>query len=67
MDWSAEQQGVVLGSFYYGYALGHVPGGVAAERRIGGKWVFGLCTAAGAVATLAVPLVASARQGTIHK
>ena len=65
MDWSAEQQGVVLGSFYYGYALSHVPGGLAAERRSGGcgKWVFGLCTAAGAVATLAVPLVAGARQG----
>ena len=65
MEWSAEQQGVVLGSFYYGYALSHVPGGVAAEWRSGGcgKWVFGLCTAAGAVATLAVPLVAGARQG----
>ena len=60
MEWSAERQGVILGSFYYGYAISHVPGGILAERY-GGKWIFGLCTGAAALVTLAVPLIAPAR------
>ena len=65
-DWSAERQGVILGSFYYGYALSHVPGGILAERY-GGKWIFGLCTGAGALVTVAVPLIARAREGRRRK
>ena len=60
MEWSAERQGVILGSFYYGYAVSHVPGGILAERY-GGKWIFGLCTGVGALATIAVPSIASQR------
>ena len=39
-DWDAETQGLILGCFFYGYALSHVPGGLLAERY-GGKWLMG--------------------------
>ncbi|XP_037042766.1 putative inorganic phosphate cotransporter [Bradysia coprophila] len=35
-DWSEELQGVILASFYIGYVITHVPGGVVASRY-GGK------------------------------
>ena len=43
--WDAETQGLILGCFFYGYALSMVPGGVLAERY-GGKWFMGMyqCT-----------------------
>ena len=31
-DWSSEVQGVVLGSFYYGYIITQIPGGYVAEK-----------------------------------
>lgn len=42
-DWSEELQGIILGSFYIGYVLMHLPGALLAEK-CGGKWVlvFGL-------------------------
>ena len=39
-DWSAEQQGIILGSYYYGYFLTLILGGYLAEKY-SGKWVFG--------------------------
>ena len=40
-DWDPETQGLILGTFFYGYAFSHVPGGVLAERY-GGKWFMGM-------------------------
>ena len=40
-EWDPETQGLILGCFYYGYALNQVPGGVLAERY-GGKWFMGM-------------------------
>lgn len=39
-DWSPYWQGIILASFYYGYIVTQVPGGLLAERY-GSKWVFG--------------------------
>ena len=58
-DWDENTQALVLGAFFYGYALTQVPGGWLAER-IGGKKLFGfgcLCTA---LLTLLTPVAARA-------
>ncbi|KAE8743199.1 hypothetical protein FOCC_FOCC011227 [Frankliniella occidentalis] len=39
-DWSSESIGLILGAFYIGYILTHVPGGMLAER-FGGKHTLG--------------------------
>lgn len=45
-DWSEELQGFILASFYIGYVITHVPGGVIASRY-GGKYtlILGMCIA----------------------
>ncbi|CAK1547114.1 unnamed protein product [Leptosia nina] len=53
-DWSEATQGLLLSSFYYGYILTHLPGGILAER-FGGKWVLGLGLLSTAVCTLITP------------
>lgn len=40
-DWDESLQGFVLGSFYIGYLIFHIPGGVLADL-LGGKWVLGI-------------------------
>lgn len=39
--WDEYSQGIILGSFFYGYVLTQIPGGRLAET-FGGKLVFGL-------------------------
>ena len=56
-DWDARLQGLVLGSFYYGYCLTQIPGGVVGER-LGGKWVFGGGLIGSALLTLTFPVAA---------
>ncbi|XP_053607833.1 putative inorganic phosphate cotransporter [Plodia interpunctella] len=54
-EWSEATQGLILGSFYYGYVLTHVPGGMLAER-FGGKWVLGLGLFSTALCTFITPM-----------
>ncbi|XP_028158438.1 putative inorganic phosphate cotransporter [Ostrinia furnacalis] len=54
-DWSEATQGLLLSSFYYGYVLTHIPGGMLAER-FGGKWVLGLGLLCTAVCTIITPI-----------
>lgn len=53
-NWSEEQQGWILSSFYIGYVLTHVPGGVIAEKY-GGKWTLSLGILSTAVFTILTP------------
>ncbi|XP_067934784.1 sialin-like [Watersipora subatra] len=56
-DWDKPTQGLILGSFFYGYLITQIPGGWLAGKY-GGKNLFGfgiLCTA---VLTLITPLTA---------
>ncbi|XP_074656227.1 sialin-like isoform X5 [Tubulanus polymorphus] len=56
-NWTPEMQGIILGSFFYGYILTQIPGGWIAEKY-GGKIPFGagvLCTS---VLTLVTPIAA---------
>lgn len=59
--WEGTVQGLILGSFFWGYAFTNIPGGRAAEY-LGGKLVFGLGIVASAFLTLVTPV--SARTST---
>lgn len=56
-EWDEATQGLVLGSFYYGYMLTQIPGGRLAEIY-GGKLVYGLGVFITAVLTLLTPIAA---------
>ncbi|XP_055847000.1 sialin-like [Episyrphus balteatus] len=56
-EWDEYTQGLVLGSFYYGYMLTQIPGGRLAEIY-GGKMVYGLGVFITAVLTLLTPIAA---------
>ncbi|XP_034671886.1 putative inorganic phosphate cotransporter isoform X2 [Drosophila subobscura] len=55
--WDEATQGLVLGSFFYGYVLTQVPGGRMAEL-IGGKLIYGYGVLVTAIFTLLTPLAA---------
>ena len=54
-DWSEELQGFILSSFYIGYIITHIPGGLLAERY-GGKWVLSLGILSTAIFTILTPV-----------
>ncbi|GFQ97416.1 hypothetical protein TNCT_257231 [Trichonephila clavata] len=62
--WSPKMQGIILGSFYYGYCISQIPGGRMAEIY-SGKWVFGLGTLTTALLTLMTPWAARIHVGLL--
>ncbi|XP_052129690.1 sialin isoform X2 [Frankliniella occidentalis] len=54
-DWSMKEQGIILGSFFFGYILTQIPGGYLAVRY-GGRMVFGLGVGFAAISSLLTPL-----------
>lgn len=60
--WTVQQQGLILSSFYWGYVLTHIPGGVIAEK-FGGKYVLGLGILSTSIFTLLTPLIVYATEG----
>lgn len=54
-DWSQELQGLILSSFYVGYILTHVPGGIL-SARVGGKYTLLLGVLVATVFTLLTPV-----------
>ncbi|EZA49274.1 Putative inorganic phosphate cotransporter [Ooceraea biroi] len=52
-DWDEQTQGIILSSFYWGYVITHLPGGMLAEK-FGGKYSLILSTA---IFTLLTPVV----------
>uniref|UniRef100_A0A8D8VYQ6 Inorganic phosphate cotransporter n=1 Tax=Cacopsylla melanoneura TaxID=428564 RepID=A0A8D8VYQ6_9HEMI len=58
-DWDQKTQGYILGSFYIGYAIMHVPGGYLAQR-FGGKQTLGIGIVITASFTILTPLAANA-------
>ncbi|XP_059049185.1 putative inorganic phosphate cotransporter [Achroia grisella] len=56
-NWTAEQQSIILGSFFYGYVLTQVPGGRIAEI-FGGKLVYGVGVLLTALFTILSPIAA---------
>lgn len=55
--WSKETQGLILGSFFWGYLITQVPGGWL-SARYGGKRVFGYAVVVGSLLTLIMPVAA---------
>ncbi|XP_054716199.1 sialin-like [Uloborus diversus] len=62
--WFVEMQSVVIGAFYYGYAVSQIPGGRLAELY-SAKWVFGLGTFIPCLLTVLTPLAARANIGVL--
>ncbi|XP_037786838.1 putative inorganic phosphate cotransporter isoform X1 [Penaeus monodon] len=58
-SWDETTQGIILGSFFWGYACTNIPGGRLAEY-FGGKRVFGLGIVLSALFTVLTPLSARA-------
>ncbi|XP_069106176.1 sialin-like isoform X1 [Argopecten irradians] len=58
-DWDEATQGLILSSFFYGYALTQIPGGFLADK-FGGKRLFGYGILITAVLSLLTPLAAEA-------
>ncbi|XP_055858837.1 sialin [Episyrphus balteatus] len=56
--WSADDQALLLGAYFYGYLITSLPGGMLAERY-GGKAVAGYSSIFSAVLTALTPLAAS--------
>lgn len=63
-DWDGEDQGIILGAFFWGYVVTQVPGGMLAER-IGGKWPFGIGMLITALFSLLTPWAARTGKGML--
>ncbi|CAG7835921.1 unnamed protein product [Allacma fusca] len=63
-DWDGKQQGIVLGSFFWGYVVTQIPGGMISER-IGGKWPFGIGMFITALFSLLTPIAARSGMGAL--
>ena len=57
-DWDEEQQGMILGSFFYTYLLFQVPLGTLVEKY-GGKWIIALCFIGAAMINAITPWAAT--------
>lgn len=55
--WDELEQGIILGSFFYGYVLTQIPGGRLAET-LGGKLIYGTGVFITAIFTLLTPMAA---------
>ncbi|XP_049808327.1 sialin-like isoform X1 [Schistocerca nitens] len=55
--WDKHMQGEILAGFYYGYTVGHIPGGVLADR-FGGKVVLLFGILVSSILTILTPLSA---------
>lgn len=60
--WEKSLQGHILGSFFYGYLVSQIPGGLLAEQ-FGGKWVLVGSLGLSTLATLLTPLAARIHVG----
>ena len=58
-QWNAQQQGLILGCFYYGYVISLLPGTFLAEKFAGAKWILAIGIFGGSVCSLLTPLIAT--------
>jgi len=56
-NWEPWKQSIILGSFFYGYIVTQIPGGILATK-FGGKSIFGLGALCTSLFTLLTPLAA---------
>ncbi|KAJ8959237.1 hypothetical protein NQ318_022500 [Aromia moschata] len=60
--WTSRQEGLILSSFYWGYVITHIPGGIIAEK-FGGKHSLGLGILCTAIFTFITPFVIHSTDG----
>ncbi|KAJ6642269.1 Vesicular glutamate transporter 1 [Pseudolycoriella hygida] len=53
-DWSVQDRGIILSSFFWGYICTQLAGGFL-SKKFGGKWVLGLGIGLTAILTLLIP------------
>ena len=53
--WNEPTQGLILGSYYWGFIITQIPGGRLAELK-GGKWVFWIAILINILCTLLTPI-----------
>ena len=56
-EWTATEQGSILGALFYGNIISQIPAGILAEL-IGGKVIFGLAILTSSIMTLLTPTLA---------
>lgn len=61
-DWDEPTQGLILSSFFYGYIVTQVPGGLLADK-FGGKHVLGFGMLGSAVFSILTPTAAKTGVG----
>lgn len=54
-EWSQEMQGIILSSFYWGYVLAHLPGGMLAHKY-GGKYILAFGIFFSGILSLLIPV-----------
>ncbi|XP_068247386.1 putative inorganic phosphate cotransporter isoform X2 [Palaemon carinicauda] len=64
MTWDETTQGLVLGSFFYGYAITQIIGGRMAELY-GTRMVYGICILVGGISAILTPVVARWHYGAL--
>ena len=57
-DWDSKTQGIILGSFFWGYMVTQIPGAFLARKFGGGKYIFGLGIALTGIFSLLTPWAA---------
>jgi MFS family permease len=56
-DWDSQEQGMILGAYFYGFMVLMLPGGFLAEKY-GGRWVLLVSTLVGSLISLIQPIAA---------
>ncbi|XP_046628021.1 putative inorganic phosphate cotransporter [Neodiprion virginianus] len=62
-DWDEYTQGIILSSFFWGYIITQIPGGILADK-FGGKYTLGIGILATAIFTMLTPSVVEAFDAT---
>ncbi|XP_046750761.1 putative inorganic phosphate cotransporter isoform X2 [Diprion similis] len=62
-DWDEYTQGIILSSFFWGYIITQIPGGILADK-FGGKYTLGIGILSTAIFTMLTPVVVEAFDAT---
>lgn len=65
-DWSQSLQGLILSSFYWGYIVTHIPGGLLSQK-IGGKNTLLIGVLIATICTLVTPLAIESGKYRAHR
>lgn len=56
-NWTVQEQGLLLGSYFWGYLLTQIPGGILSDL-LGGRHVIGFAVGMSGIATSSIPITA---------